>query len=90
MQDLFAAKDVKVNTPTMLKGKSQLEENEVMRRQTDCFQKNTCRESDWFGKDIYKILKKELPAHRLYLASRIVNVCFKLTLFRRSIVSSFA
>ena len=30
VQDLFACQDVFVNTPTMLKGKSQLETNEVV------------------------------------------------------------
>lgn len=46
VQDLFAPMDVYVNTPTMLKGKSQLEPKDVS-RQENCIQENSRRKSNW-------------------------------------------
>ena len=89
VQDLFASKDVKVNTPTMLKGKSQLEEHEVVGDRRIASKRIHVERVIGLAKT-YKILKKELPAHRLFLGNRIINVCFQLTLFRRSIVSKNA
>jgi len=89
VQDLFASKDVKVNTPTMLKGKSQLEEHEVIGDRRIASKRIHIERVIGLAKT-YKILKKDLPAHRLFLGNRILNVCFKLTLFRRSIISNTA
>lgn len=89
VQDLFAMKDVKVNTPTMLKGKSQLEEGEVVGDRRIASKRIHVERVIGLAKT-YKILKKDMQYHRLHLANRIINVCFKLTLFRRSIVSNFA
>ena len=89
VQDLFIYKGVKVNMPTMLKGKSQLEEHEVIDDRRIASKRIHVERVIGLAKT-YKILKKDLPAHRLFLGNRIINVCFMLTLFRKSIVSDYA
>ena len=88
VKDLFIYKGVKVNMLTMLKGKSQLEEHEVIgdrRIASKCIHVECV-----IGlAEAHKILKKDLPAHRLFLGNRIINVCFMLTLFQKSIVSDY-
>ena len=89
VQDLIASKDINVNTPTMLKGKSQLEPHEVVRDRRVASKQIHVERVIGLAKT-YKILKKDLSSHRIVLGNRIINVCFMLTLFRRSIVNKHA
>lgn len=89
VQDLFAAQDVHVNTPTMLKGKSQLEPNEVVRDRRVASKRIHVERVIGLAKR-FKILKEELPSSKLVLGSRIVFVCFAIINFRKSIVNKNA
>ncbi|VDI66249.1 Hypothetical predicted protein [Mytilus galloprovincialis] len=89
VQDLFAAQDVKVNTPTMLKGKSQLEPEEVVRDRRVASKRIHIERVIGLAKT-FKILKNELPSGKLILGSRIVFVCFSIANFRKCIVNENA
>ncbi|XP_071171650.1 uncharacterized protein [Mytilus edulis] len=89
VQDLFAAQDVKVNTPTMLKGKSQLEPEEVVRDRRVASKRIHIERVIGLAKT-FKILKNELPSGKLILGSRIIFVCFSIANFRKCIVNENA
>ena len=86
VQDLFASKSVHVNTPTMLKGKAQLEPEEVHRDRKVAAKRIHIERVIGLAKT-YKILKKDLNSTLITLANRIVHVCFNLCNFRSSIVN---
>ena len=75
VQDLFACKNVHVNTPTMLKGKHQLEPETVVKDRRIA------------SKRIH--VERVIKLSRT-LGGRIVYVCFMLSNFRRSIVNRLA
>ncbi|XP_052695305.1 uncharacterized protein LOC128173672 isoform X2 [Crassostrea angulata] len=85
VQDLFASQDVYVNTPTMLKGKSQLDPQEVIRDRRVASKRIHIERVIGLSKG-FKILRHPLPQSKLHLGSRIVFVCFSLSNFRKSIV----
>lgn len=89
VQDLFAAQDVFVNTPTMLRGKSQLEANEVVHDRRIASKRIHVERVIGLSKR-FKILKTNLPPSKIPLASRITYVCFALSNFRDCIVDEFA
>lgn len=89
VQDLFATKDVYVNTPTMLKGKSQLDPEEVVNDRRVASKRIHIERIIGLSKG-FKILKKELPQSKLQLGSRIVFVCFSISNFRNCIVDKYA
>ena len=89
VQDLFATRDVKVNTPTMLKGKSQLEATEVIHDRRIASKRIHIERIIGLAKT-FKILKKELPQSKVSLGSRIIYVCFVILNFRSSIVGADA
>ena len=89
VQDLFASKDICVNTPTMLKGKSQLEPHEVVHDRRVASKRIHVERVIGLGKT-FKILKKDLPPSKLKLGSRIVYICYSINNFRKSIVDSLA
>ncbi|XP_062614575.1 uncharacterized protein LOC134276331 [Saccostrea cucullata] len=77
VQDLFAPMDVFVNTPTMLKGKSQLEPKDVVKDRRIASKRIHVERIIGLSKR-YKILSSPLPSSKCILASRIVFVCFSL------------
>ena len=87
VQDLFAHKNVQVNTPTMLKGKSQLEPEEIHRDRKVASKRIHIERVIGLAKT-YKILKKEIRSNLVTLGNRIIHVCFHLCNFRRCIVGS--
>ena len=89
VQDLFANQNVCVNTPTMLKGKSQLEPEEFIRDRRVA-SKRIHIERVIGPSKTFKILRIDLSNTKLQLANRIVNVCFRLTNFKNVIVDKFA
>lgn len=89
VQDLFANQNVFVNTHTVLKGKSQLKPEKIVR------DRRVASKQIHVGRVIglsktFKILRHELPNSKLPLANRIVFVCFSLTNFKNVIVNKFA
>jgi hypothetical protein len=89
VQDLFAVQDVQVNTPTLLKGKSQLEPSEVVKDRRVASKRIHMERVIGLAKR-FKILKEDLPPGKLVLGSRIVFVCFSIANFRKSIVKRSA
>lgn len=89
VQDLFANNDVQVNTPTFLKGKSQLDAHEVVHDRRVASKRIHVERVIGLAKR-YKILKGELSHSKLQLGSRIIIDCFVLSNFRNCIVDKFA
>ncbi|XP_062614463.1 uncharacterized protein LOC134276200 isoform X1 [Saccostrea cucullata] len=89
VQDLFAVQNVKVNTPTFLKGKSQLDPVEVIHDRRIASKRIHVERVIGLVK-CFKILKYELPSSKVPLASRIVYVCFAIANFRNCIVDKSA
>ena len=89
VQDLFASKDINVNTPTMLKGKSQLEPEEVINDRKVASKRIHVERVIGLAKT-YKILKKDLNSSLTTLGNRIIRVCFYLCNFRPAIVNRFS
>lgn len=89
VQDLFADQNVSVNTPTLLKGKSQLEPEDIVRDRTVASKRIHVERVIGLAKR-FKIFKQELPSSKVPLASRIVYICFMLSNFRNCIVDKSA
>ena len=89
VQDLFATRDVKVNTPTMLKGKSQLDPATVVRDRRVASKRIHVERVIGLAKT-YKILQRELPSAYLTLGHMIISVCFRIVNFRESVVKRTA
>ena len=88
VQDLFACKNVHVNTPTMLKGKHQLEPETVVKDRRIASKRIRMERVIGLSKT-FKILQRNLSAHYVPLGGRIVYVCFMLCNFRRSTVNIY-
>lgn len=89
VQDLFASRNVQVNTPTMLKGKSQLEAQDVVKDRRIASKRIHIERIIGLAKT-YKILKKELPQSKAILGSRIIFICFSILNFRPCIVDKYS
>ncbi|XP_046543594.1 uncharacterized protein LOC124253791 [Haliotis rubra] len=89
VQDLFAAQDVHVNTPTTLKGRSQLEPHEIVKDRRIASKRIHVERIIGLSKT-FKILKVNLPPSKVMHGSRIVYVCFAISNFRNSIVNESA
>jgi hypothetical protein len=89
VQDLFITKDVHVNTPTMLRGKSQLEPHEINKDRKIASKRIHVERVIGLAKT-YKILKKDLNSCYTTLGNRIIHVCFYLCNFREGIVKKSA
>ncbi|XP_056001512.1 uncharacterized protein LOC125681144 isoform X1 [Ostrea edulis] len=89
VQDLFANQNVFINTPTFLKGKSQLDPEEIVRDRRVASKRIHVERVIGLAKR-FKILKHELPMSKIPLASRIVYICFMLSNFRNCIVDKSA
>lgn len=85
VQDLFASQDVFVNTPTFLKGKSQLDPQEVVHDRRISSKRIHIERVIGLSKS-FKILKRGIPGGKLQLGSRIIYVCFVISNFRKNIV----
>ena len=89
IQDLFCSKNVRVNIPTFLKGKSQLEPEDVIGDRRISSKRIHVERVIGLSKT-YKILTKELQYQKLPIGGRIIFICFFLSNFRRSIVNNLA
>jgi hypothetical protein len=86
VQDLFATRDVFVNTPTMLKGKSQLEREEVVHDRRIAAKRIHIERVIGLAKT-FKILRNPLPSSKVILGPRINYICFAIVNFRPCIVN---
>lgn len=84
VQDLFASNDIFVNTPTMLRGKSQLEPEDVIKDRKVASQRVHVERVIGLGKT-YKTLTKPMSCKKVPLSSRIIFICFMLVNFRPTI-----
>ena len=88
VQDLFASKDVQVNTPTTMRGKNQLEPETVVKDRRISSKRVHVERVIGLAKT-YKILKQHLSHQKTKIGGRIIYVCFVLVNFRPNIVSNF-
>src|SRR5258705_10560051 len=86
VQDLLALRGVTVNKPNFLKGKSQLEPEEIVSDRRIASKRIHIERVIGLGKT-YKILRKELQHQKLQMGNMIVYVCYMLSNFRSSIVN---
>lgn len=89
VQDLFANRDVLVNTTSMLSVRSQLEPNEFAKDRRVASKRIRIERIIGLAK-IYKILKKEICQNKVQLSPRIIYLCFVLANFRNSIADKYA
>jgi hypothetical protein len=87
VQDLLASRDVLVNTPTMLKGMTQLPSKTVEKDRRIANKRVHVERIIGFAKT-FRILKDELHKSYVSIGGRILFVCFVLSNFRQSIVSN--
>jgi hypothetical protein len=85
VQDLFAAHDVAVNTPTTMRGKNQLPADVVVSDRRIASKRVHVERVIGLAKT-YKMLQNEMDHSFTPKGGRIVFVCFVLTNFRSSIV----
>jgi DDE superfamily endonuclease len=88
VQDLLAIRDVAVNTPSMLRGVTQLPAKTVVKDRRIANKRVHVERLIGFAKT-FKILKDELHQAYVPLGGRILFVCFVISNFRQSIVSQF-
>ncbi len=88
VQDVFATKDVKVNIPSFVKGKSQLSEAEVRKDRSIASIRIHVECLIGLPKT-FKILRKEFPGQRIVLGDYIITVCFYLTNFKECIMHCY-
>lgn len=85
VQVLFACQNVFVNTPTMLKGKSELNPQDVVKDRW-CFSKRVHVKRLIGLAKKNKILTKPLPHDIIKYADEIVFVCFVMCNFKPNII----
>ena len=89
VQDLFASKNVKVNTPKTMKGRNQHDAKTVVRDRRISSKRIHVERVIGYAKT-FKILRKTMQSERIRVGSRIIKVCFLLTNLRDCIVSKRA
>lgn len=89
VQDLFASMDVRVNTPTTMKGRNQLDTETVVKDRRIASKRIHIERIIGYAKT-FKILQFPMNHEKFALAGQIVHVCFLLTNFRTSIVGKWA
>ena len=85
VQDLFASKNVQVNTPTTMRGRNQLPADVVVQDRIIASKRVHVERVIGLAKT-FKILQHEFHAARRPLIGKILYVCFALTNFRKNIV----
>ena len=88
VQDLFASQNVRVNTPTTMKGLNQLPAETVIKDRRIASKRVHVERIIGLAKT-YKILQNELDHSKAPYGSRIVFVCFMLANFRANIVNKY-
>ena len=89
VQDLFAHRNVQVNTPTTMKGRNQLEPKTVVKDRRIASKRIHVERVIGHAKT-FKILCRKLKKEQITMGGRLVKVCFLLTNFRNCIVGKRA
>ena len=89
VQDLFASKDVKVNTPTKLRGKSQLSSADVIRDRRVASKRIHVERVIGLAKT-FKIIATDMHYSLRSLSDKIVFVCFAICNFKPCIVGKYS
>ena len=89
VQDLFASKNVLVNTPHMLRGKSQLQPEEVIYDRRVASKRIHVERVIGLAKT-FKILRNKLSVKKIRDTHKIIFVCFNIVNFRNCIVGPSA
>ena len=89
VQDLFAAQNVQVNTPTTMKGVNQLPADIVVKDRRIASKRVHVERVIGLAKT-YKILHNELDHSKTPLGGRIIFVCFVLSNYRKNIMTRFS
>ena len=85
VQDLFATKDVQVNTPTTMRGVNQLPAETVVRDRVIASKRVHVERVIGLAKT-FKILKQEFHPARRPLMDKIIYACFAFVNFRSNII----
>lgn len=85
VQDLFATFDVKINTPTLMRGKTHLSQDQRLNDVAISSQRVHVERVIGYAKT-FKLIQGVVPYNLLPLINKIVFVCFLLVNFRRPIV----
>ena len=88
VQDLFASKNVLVNTPHMLKGKSQLEPGDVIYDRKVASKRIHIEQVIGLVKT-FKILQRKMSI-KVQDADKLIFVCFAIINFKNCIVGAYA
>lgn len=86
VQDLFAPKNISINIPTFLKGKSQIPQSLLQQDHKLASERVHVERLIGLTKT-YKILKWDLTQFYIPLASKIFFICLMLCNFREGIVN---
>ena len=89
VQDIFASMDVKVNTPTMLRGRSQLSSEEVIKDRRIAAKRIHIERVIGLAKT-FKILTGEMHHSLRPLSDKIIFTCFAMCNFKPCIIGEFA
>ena len=89
VQDLFASKNVLVNTPSMLKGKSQLLPEEVIRDRRVASMRVHVERVIGLAKT-FKIIKNDMNHFKAAYGEMLIRVCFLLCNFKPCIIGNSA
>jgi len=89
VQDLFACKNVLVNTPHMLRGKSQLEPHEVIHDRRVASKRIHIERVIGLAKT-FKILQNKISIKKIQAAEKLIFICFSIVNFRNCIVGPSA
>lgn len=89
VQDLFASKNVMVNTPSMLKGKSQLTPEEVIRDRRVASKREHVERVIGMAKH-FKVIKNDMNHFQTAYGQMIIHVCFWLCNFKPCIINEDA
>lgn len=85
IQDLLAAKDVTLNIPNFLKGKSQLEAGQVVRDRRIASLRVHVERVIGLAKT-YKMIQNVMKSNDVVIADRVIFVIFSLINFRPGII----
>ena len=89
VQDLFAHRNVQVNTPTTMKGRNQLEPGTVIKDRRIASKRIHVERVIGYAKT-YRIISRKMKKEQITMGGRFIKVCFLLTNFRNCIVGKRA
>ena len=86
VQDLFAPKNVRVNVPSSMRGKSQMSQENVIQDRRVASKRIHIERVIGLAKR-YRILRNEMSHSKSAIGGKIINVCFCLCNYKPCIVN---